>query len=86
LRGRGITLPRGRGRSAREHAAGLTARQAEVLDLLAAGLGNAEIADRLFISRRTVENHVAAVMRTLDVAARDEAVAAARERGLLDHR
>ena len=86
LRGRGITLPRGRGRSARQHAAGLTARQAEVLDLLADGLGNAEIADRLFISRRTVENHVAAVMRTLDVAARDEAVAAARERGLLDHR
>lgn len=86
LRGRGITLPRGRGRSARQHAAGLTARQAEVLDLLADGLSNAELADRLFLSRRTVENHVAAVMRKLNVAARDEAVEAARERGLLDHR
>lgn len=86
LRGRGVTVPRGRGRSSREHAAGLTARQAEVLDLLADGLNNAEIADHLFISPRTVENHVAAVMRKLEVAARDEAVAAATTRGLLDHR
>lgn len=86
LRGRGVTVPRGRGRSSREHAAGLTARQAEVLDLLADGLSNAEIADHLVISHRTVENHVAAIMRKLDVAARNEAAAAARMRGLLDHR
>jgi DNA-binding CsgD family transcriptional regulator len=84
LRERGVTVPRGRGRSSREHAAGLTARQAEVLELLAQGLNNAEIADHLFISHRTVENHVAAVMRKLDVTARHEAVAAARMRGLVN--
>ncbi|HEU4319712.1 MAG TPA: helix-turn-helix transcriptional regulator [Acidimicrobiia bacterium] len=58
----GISVLRGRGRSTREHAAGLTARQAEVLRLMAGGLTNPEIADRLFLSPRTVENQVSAVM------------------------
>jgi len=83
LRGRGVAVPRGRSRSSREHIAGLTTRQAEVLDLLADGLSNTEIADQLFISHRTVENHVAAILRKLDVSTRDEAVATARVRGLL---
>lgn len=83
LRERGVTVPRGRSRSARDHPAGLTERQAEVLGLLVDGLSNSAIADHLFISHRTVENHVASVLRKLDVADRDAAVAEARERGLL---
>jgi DNA-binding NarL/FixJ family response regulator len=51
--------------------------------LLAEGLTNAEIADQLFVSYRTVENHVATVLMKLDVSTRDAAVDAARDRGLL---
>jgi len=79
----GVKVPRGRSRSTRDHAAGLTARQAEVLELLAERLSNAEIADPLFVSRRTVENHVAAILMKLDVPTRDAAVDAAGKQGLL---
>jgi DNA-binding CsgD family transcriptional regulator/tetratricopeptide (TPR) repeat protein len=79
----GVRVPRGRARATRRHGAGLTARQAEVLEQLAAGLSNAEIADRLFVSHRTVENHVSAILMKLDVANRVEAVDTARSRGLL---
>ncbi len=83
LAGRGVKVPRGRSRSTQDHAAGLTARQAEVLELLADGLTNSDIADRLFVSYRTVENHVAAVLMKLDVPTRDAAVEAARGQGIL---
>jgi len=83
LRDQGVSVPRGRSKAARSHAAGLTARQAEVLSLLAEGLSNAEIADRLFLSPRTVEHHVAAVIAKLDVSTRAEAVTVATEQGLL---
>lgn len=79
----GVAPPRGKGRATREHAAGLTQRQAEVLDLLAGGLSNTEIADQLFLSPRTVENHVAAILMKLDVASRGAAVALAKDRGLI---
>jgi DNA-binding CsgD family transcriptional regulator len=79
----GVRVPRGRSQSTRAHAAGLTARQAEVLQLLATGCSNVAIADRLFVSHRTVENHVAAILMKLDVASRQAAVEAARDRGLL---
>jgi DNA-binding CsgD family transcriptional regulator len=81
----GANVPRGRSRATRDHAAGLTARQAEVLDLLARGLTNIEIADELFVSHRTVENHVSAVLMKLDVGSREAAVNAARDQGILDH-
>jgi DNA-binding CsgD family transcriptional regulator len=83
LRAEGVTVPRGKGRATRANAAGLTSRQAEVLSLLAEGLSNPGIADRLFLSPRTVENHVAAVISKLDVSTRDEAVAVAKSQGLL---
>ena len=83
LRDQGVSVPRGKGRATRSHAAGLTARQAEVLSLLAEGLSNAEIADRLFLSPRTVEHHVAAVISKLDVTTREEAVDTASRQGLL---
>jgi DNA-binding CsgD family transcriptional regulator len=82
----GMRVPRGKAMATREHPAGLTARQAEVLQLLADGLPNATIADELFVSHRTVENHVAAILMKLDVATRDAAVATALERGILPSR
>jgi DNA-binding NarL/FixJ family response regulator len=55
----------------------LTARQEQVHKLIIAGLTNAEIAERLFISTRTVENHVSAVLSKLNVENRAEAIALA---------
>lgn len=83
LREQGVTVPRGRGKKTRTHAAGLTARQAEVLGLLEEGLSNVEIADRLFLSPRTVEHHVSAILSKLDSATRQEAVETASQQGLL---
>jgi DNA-binding NarL/FixJ family response regulator len=85
LRSQHVPVPRGRSHSTRTHPVGLTSRQNEVLHLLAEGLTNLEIADRLFLSPRTVENHVAAVISKLNAPSRDSAVAAALEKGLLEH-
>jgi DNA-binding NarL/FixJ family response regulator len=76
-------LTRGRAQATRRHAAGLTPRQQEVLELLREGLSDHDIADRLFISPRTAEHHVAAVLEKLDVTTRDTAVARALADGLL---
>lgn len=83
LRDRGVATPRGRARTTRQHASGLTARQVEVLQLLDEGLSNSQIADRLFVSPRTVEHHVSAVLAKLESTTRDQAVRQAREGGLL---
>lgn len=85
LRAEGVGVPRGRGRETRRHAAGLTARQAEVLELLVEGLSNIEIADRLFVSHRTVETHVSAVLTKLDASTRKEAAVRAQAEGLISH-
>jgi DNA-binding NarL/FixJ family response regulator len=61
---------------------GLTERRYEVLTLLAEQLSNAEIADRLFISTRTAEHHVAAVMTRLGAGTRSDAVDIAAKRGI----
>jgi DNA-binding NarL/FixJ family response regulator len=60
----------------------LTDREREVLDLVARGLTNAEIARRLVLSAKTVRNHVSNVFAKLQVAGRAEAVARARGAGL----
>jgi DNA-binding CsgD family transcriptional regulator/tetratricopeptide (TPR) repeat protein len=78
LRERGaIDVPRGPRASTRANAAGLTAREVDVLRLVAEGLRNAEIAQRLFVSRKTVDHHVSAILRKLDTHTRGEAAAAA---------
>ena len=67
-----------------QNPAGLTARQVEILRLLADGLANADIAKRLVLSPRTVDHHVAAVLQKLDVHSRHDAAAEARRLGLAD--
>ena len=82
LRGRmreaGIdSIPRGPIRRTQSNPANLTPRQMEVTRLLAAGLTNAEIAEQLFVSKKTVEHHVSAVFSKLGVGSRAEAREAA---------
>jgi DNA-binding NarL/FixJ family response regulator len=77
-------------RAQREYAAQafpeLTAREREVLDLIAVGARNQEIARRLFLSDKTVRNHVSAILAKLQVPDRAAAVAKARDAGLGDPR
>ena len=60
----------------------LTEREREVLDLIAGGLDNAEIASRLYISSKTVSNHISNIFAKLHIADRAQAIVAAREAGL----
>lgn len=76
-------LPRGPRNSTREHPAGLTDKEVAVLELLAAGLRNKEIALRLHRSARTIEHHLAAIFVKLGVATRAEAVSAAYRLGVV---
>ena len=83
LRDRGLRVPRGPRPSTAADPTGLTARQLEVLGLLADGLSNAQIAARLTVSAKTVDHHVSAVLGKLGVPTRGLAAAAARNRGLI---
>ena len=76
------SIPRGRRASTRRNPAGLTERELEILRLVADGLPNARIADRLVLSPRTVDHHVSAVLGKLGIARRGEAAAAAERLGI----
>jgi DNA-binding CsgD family transcriptional regulator/tetratricopeptide (TPR) repeat protein len=73
-------LPRGPRPRTRLNLFGLTARQSDVLALLADGLTNAAISHRLKISSKTVDHHVSAILVRLDVASRKDAAAKFRDR------
>ena len=75
-------LKRGANRSTRSNAAGLTVRELEVLSLVAQNLSNAAIAQRLYLSAKTVDHHTSAILTKLGIASRREAAAAARSIGI----
>jgi DNA-binding CsgD family transcriptional regulator/tetratricopeptide (TPR) repeat protein len=80
MRARGVRrIPRGARDSTRQNPFGLTRREAQILALLAAGLRNATIARRLFVSTKTVEHHISAILAKLRVGSRAEAVALTRQ-------
>jgi DNA-binding NarL/FixJ family response regulator len=61
---------------------GLTARERDVLELIAQGLGNAAIAQRIGMAPKTVSNHVTSIFAKLDVSDRPSAIIKARDHGL----
>ncbi|WP_311258303.1 response regulator transcription factor [Microbacterium sp. WCS2018Hpa-9] len=61
----------------------LSSREIEVLELVAAGRSNSEVADELFVSETTVKSHLAHIFSKLDVSSRTAAVSAARQKGIL---
>ncbi len=71
------------GRERDPQPAPLTPRETEVLDFIAKGLPNREIADRLYITERTVKFHVSSLLHKLDASNRTEAVSLAAQRGLI---
>jgi DNA-binding CsgD family transcriptional regulator len=85
LRERGVRdVRRGPHHATRANPGGLTARELEVLVLVAQGRRNAEIAGRLFLSEKTVGHHVSAILRKLDVSTRGEAGATAARLGIVE--
>jgi DNA-binding CsgD family transcriptional regulator/tetratricopeptide (TPR) repeat protein len=85
LREMGATaIPRGPRASTRENAARLTSRELDVLRLVARGQTNAEIATQLFLSPKTVQHHMTAILGKLGAMSRREAASRAVERGIIE--
>lgn len=78
----GGTLARGPRATTRANRAGLTRREVEVASLLAGGLTNAAIAERLVLSTKTVDHHVSAVLSKLGIRTRREVARAAADHGV----
>jgi DNA-binding CsgD family transcriptional regulator/tetratricopeptide (TPR) repeat protein len=76
------SIPAGQRAATREHPLGLTRREREVLALVCAGHTNAEIAAKLFISAKTVDHHVSAVLGKLGAPTRQAAASQAARLGL----
>ena len=76
------SIPAGPRPATREHPFGLTRRESEILDLICARHTNAEIAGKLFISVRTVDHHVSAVLAKLNAPTRRAAASRAVKLGL----
>jgi DNA-binding CsgD family transcriptional regulator len=84
LRAAGVrSLPRGPRPMTQDHPWRLTTRQLEILFLLAEGLRNAEIADRLSTTTKTAEHHVSDILAKLQVRSRVDAVRVAQHVGIL---
>jgi ATP/maltotriose-dependent transcriptional regulator MalT len=84
LRERGVRgIPRGPNETTRANPAGLTAKETEILALLAHGSSNAQLARRLHRSTKTIDHHVSAILEKLGVRSRTEAVAAAFALGVI---
>jgi DNA-binding NarL/FixJ family response regulator len=83
LRSEGVAAVPARPRSStRDNPAGLTNRQLDVARLVARNLSNAEIAERLFLSQKTVDHHVSAILAKLAVPSRRAVAIGAEELGL----
>ncbi len=80
-RSHGWAPPRGLRPTTRAHPAGLTQREEQVLVLVAEGLSDAAIAERLVLSARTVEHHVSSILAKLGVTSRHQAAVAAANPG-----
>jgi pimeloyl-ACP methyl ester carboxylesterase/DNA-binding CsgD family transcriptional regulator len=78
----GATVSPRRGTDARERIALLSNREQKILGEIAKGLNNREIADRLFISEKTVRNHITSIFDKLGVSSRAQAIVMAKEAGL----
>jgi DNA-binding CsgD family transcriptional regulator/tetratricopeptide (TPR) repeat protein len=75
-------LPRGPRAATQQNPAGLTSREVEVMELVRLGLSNGDIAERLFLSRKTVDHHVSAILGKLGADSRTEVGALAAKMGI----
>ena len=77
-------IPKGPRQSTKENPLGLTGRQMDVLKLLTKGLSNSEIASKLFISPKTVDHHMSAILSKLNLHSRTEAATFAQSSGMVE--
>lgn len=76
------SIPRGARPATRANVALLTGREVDIVSLLVTGMTNVEIAERLYLSPRTVEKHVSSILAKLDIRSRNDVAQALEERGL----
>ena len=81
LRQRRVPVPRGPRAATQANPAGLTSRELEVLELMAEGLSNGEIAQELTMSKKTVGHHVSAILRKVDAPSRSASYCCRRKAG-----